>query len=78
MTTLVFVHGTGVRPTQYEENFALIQKKLGIQRPDIKVVPCLWGEMLGTKLNAQGASIPLYDATLALSEEEEEDKEILL
>lgn len=78
MTTLVFVHGTGVRPTQYEENFALIQKKLGIQRPDIKVVPCLWGEMLGTKLNAKGASIPFYDATLALSEEEEEDKEILL
>lgn len=78
MTTLVFVHGTGVRPPQYEETFALIQKKLGIQRPDIKVVPCLWGEMLGTKLNAQGASIPLYDATLALSEEEEEEKEILL
>lgn len=77
MTTLVFVHGTGVRPPQYKETFALIQQKLGIQRPDIKVVPCLWGEMLGTKLNAQGASIPLYDATLALSEEEE-DKEILL
>jgi hypothetical protein len=78
MTTLVFVHGTGVRPTQYEETFTLIQQKLSIQRPDIKVIPCLWGEKFGTKLNAQGASIPLYDATLALSEEEEEDKEILL
>ncbi|MGH8002700.1 MAG: hypothetical protein ACREPR_25515 [Brasilonema sp.] len=77
MTTLIFVHGTGIRPPQYEETFALIQQKLGVQRPDIKVVPCLWGEMFGTKLNAQGASIPLYDATLALSEEEE-DKEILL
>ncbi|HEY9607174.1 MAG TPA: hypothetical protein V6C85_36540 [Allocoleopsis sp.] len=78
MTTVLFVHGTGVRNPGYEETFQLIKQKLHAQRPDIKVERCLWGDDLGTKLNAQGASIPLYDATLALDEGEEEDYEIVL
>ncbi|MBD2388312.1 hypothetical protein [Cylindrospermum sp. FACHB-282] len=78
MTTVIFVHGTGVRRSQYEETFKLVEQKLLAERPDLTVVPCLWGETLGTKLNAQGASIPLYDGTLALNAGEEEDYEIIL
>ena len=78
MTTVLFVHGTGVRNPGYEETFKLIEQKLHAERPDLKVERCLWGDSLGTKLNAQGASIPLYDATLALDEGEEEDYEIIL
>ncbi|MGB7442267.1 MAG: hypothetical protein WA919_14465 [Coleofasciculaceae cyanobacterium] len=78
MTTVLFVHGTGVRNPGYEETFQLIKRKLQAERPDLKVERCLWGDSLGTKLNAQGASIPLYDATLALDEGEEEDYEIVL
>ncbi|HEY9830454.1 MAG TPA: hypothetical protein V6D26_07745 [Stenomitos sp.] len=78
MTTVLFVHGTGVRNPGYEETFKLIEQKLQAERPDLKVERCLWGDSLGTKLNAQGASIPLYDATLALDEGEEEDYQIVL
>lgn len=78
MTTVLFVHGTGVRNPGYEETFQLIKGKLQAERPDLKVERCLWGDSLGTKLNAQGASIPLYDATLAVDEGEEEDYEIVL
>ncbi len=77
MTTVIFVHGTGVRQHEYEKTFQLIQKEIYAQRPDIKVVPCLWGDALGTRLNANGTSIPRYDETLAL-DVESEDPEIVL
>ncbi len=78
MTTVLFVHGTGVRNPGYEDTFKLIEQKLLAERPDLKVERCFWGDSLGTKLNAKGASIPLYDATLALAEGEAEDYEIVL
>ncbi len=78
MTTVLFVHGTGVRNPEYEETFKLIETTLHLERPDVKVERCLWGDELGTKLNAQGASIPLYDATLALDEEQEDYSIVLV
>ncbi|MUG96972.1 hypothetical protein F7734_33400 [Scytonema sp. UIC 10036] len=77
MTTVIFIHGTGVRGREYEETFKTIEKKIYAERPDVKIERCLWGDKLGTSLLASGASIPRYDETLALDEEEEEDKEIL-
>jgi hypothetical protein len=76
MTTVIFVHGTGIREREYNQTFEIIEQKIHAQRPDIKVAPCLWGE-LGAKFNAHGASIPLEDATLALSQKEE-DADIIL
>ena len=35
MTTLIFIHGTGIRRPQYEETFQKIQRKLAAKRPDI-------------------------------------------
>ncbi|NEO21102.1 MULTISPECIES: hypothetical protein [unclassified Moorena] len=78
MTTLVFVHGTGVRQAAYEQTFRIVEGFVTKQRPDITVVPCCWGGEFGSKLNAKGVSIPPYDATLALDQGEEEDQTIIL
>ncbi|MBD2410542.1 hypothetical protein FACHB389_14475 [Nostoc calcicola FACHB-389] len=76
MTTVIFVHGTGIREREYNETFEIIEQKIHAQRPDIKVAPCLWGA-LGAKFNENRASVPLEDATLALSQGEE-DADIVL
>ncbi|MDZ8024464.1 MAG: hypothetical protein RMX97_07220 [Nostoc sp. DedQUE11] len=76
MTTVIFVHGTGIREREYNETFQIIEQKIHAQRPDIKVAPCLWG-VLGARFNHNRASVPLEDATLALSQGEE-DAEIVL
>ena len=76
MTTVIFVHGTGIREPEYNETFEIIEQKIHAQRPDIKVAPCLWGA-LGAKFNDNRASVPLEDATLALSPGEE-DEDIVL
>ncbi len=76
MTTVIFVHGTGIREREYNQTFEIIEQKIHAQRPDVKVAPCLWGE-LGAKFNAHGESIPLQDATLALFQKEE-DADIIL
>ncbi|WP_334781049.1 hypothetical protein [Nostoc sp.] len=76
MTTVIFVHGTGIREPEYNEIFQIIEQKIHAQRPDIKVAPCLWGA-LGARFNDHRASVPLKDATLALSPGEE-DADIVL
>ncbi|MEH2465911.1 hypothetical protein [Nostoc sp.] len=76
MTTVIFVHGTGIREREYNDIFEIIEQKIHAQRPDIKVAPCLWGA-LGANFNDNRASVPLEDATLALSQPEE-DADIVL
>lgn len=76
MTTVIFVHGTGIREREYNETFKIVEQKIHAQRPEIKVVPCLWGA-LGAKFSENRASVPLEDATLALSQGEA-DAEIVL
>lgn len=81
MTTVIFVHGTGVRETEhskeYSQTFETIKAKIRTQRLDIEVIPCLWGNDFGAKLAAKGMSIYRYDETLAITKESE-DKEIVL
>lgn len=60
MTTIIFVHGTGGRKEAYAETLQQMEQALQKRRPDAKLVPCLWGDPLGAKLNAGGASIPTY------------------
>jgi hypothetical protein len=62
MTSLVFIHGTGGRQEAYAETFAGMEQALQTRRPGVALVPCLWGNALGAKLNAGGASIPNYSA----------------
>ena len=61
MTTVIFVHGTGGRRKDYAVTFQQIEKALQKRRPDVSLIPCLWGDVLGAKLNADGASIPTYN-----------------
>ena len=65
MTTVVFVHGTGVRKDAYNESFKVVSE-LGKLR-GVSVKPCYWGH-LGSELRAGGASIPKYDSTRALED----------
>ncbi len=63
MTSIIFIHGTGGRGKAYGNTFYKIEKKLNKLRPEFKLVDCLWGDVLGTKLKAAGASIPDYNST---------------
>lgn len=60
MTSVLFVHGTGGRQEAYAITFQQMEKSLHSLRPDVQLVPCLWGDALGAKLNAGGVSIPTY------------------
>lgn len=60
MTTILFVHGTGVR-SGYREDLALVSERLGERLPDITVAACHWADQtlgLRTDLHLGGASIP--------------------
>lgn len=58
MTTLVFVHGTGVRRTSFDATLTVVRDGVRRHVPDLDVVPCFWGEPLGAVLSRNGASIP--------------------
>ncbi len=60
VTSVIFVHGTGGRQRDYDVTFQTIKKALQKCKPDAKLIPCLWGDSLGAKLNTDGASIPTY------------------
>jgi hypothetical protein len=77
MSTVVFVHGTGVRREQYLRTFSVIEKRIQAARPDVTVTPCLWGDALGARLQADGRSIPIYETTLALGGELPADDEVV-
>lgn len=77
MTTVIFVHGISVREPKSSETFKQIKKELENRLPDIKVVRCSWGDALGAKLNADGASIPYYDSTRNVDEISEIDENII-
>ena len=66
MTTILFVHGTGVRFPDFEPSFAQIAHELRRRRSDLQIIPCLWGDELGSRLHAHGASIPQYDTARSL------------
>lgn len=75
MTTLLFVHGTGVRKTAYDETLAEIREQVkgwvGVQAEG-----CFWGDDYGVKLHAAGASVPTYEATRAVAEDAAPDPEL--
>lgn len=64
MTTILFIHGTGVRGTEYDISYKLIAERI----EELGHVPakCLWGDKHGSKFD--GAALPSY-----LSEQEREN-----
>ncbi|MYV99883.1 hypothetical protein [Streptomyces sp. SID3343] len=63
MTTVIFVHGTGVRAPAYARELERLRSALAVVRPDVVVEPCDWGSALGAYLHADGVSIPGYRPT---------------
>lgn len=55
MTTVLFIHGTGVRERAFATTYDRIEKGLAKVRPDIRVERCYWGE-IGARLQADGKS----------------------
>lgn len=62
MTTLLFVHGTGVRQPSYDTRLADVRAIMSTLRPEWSVQPCYWAGAHGATLNAGGASIPGAEA----------------
>ncbi|MFD8013354.1 hypothetical protein ACFV5C_24195, partial [Streptomyces sp. NPDC059762] len=60
MTTVLLVHGTGVREPGYSEGLERVRAGLGPARPDVTVTPCYWGGRAGSALRSGGLSVPGY------------------
>lgn len=65
MPRILFVHGTGVRLSDYDVLLSVVRREAARRLPGVAVHPCLWGAPYGARLNAAGASIPTYDDTAA-------------
>ncbi|MEU6253355.1 hypothetical protein [Streptomyces sp. NPDC047043] len=73
MSTLLFVHGTGVRDAGVQAVVDVLARRLAPLRPDVTVAACSWGADEGARLNAGGVSVPDYERTRAPDEEAEPD-----
>jgi hypothetical protein len=81
MTTVVFIHGTGVRRVRYAEALDQVEKSLRARRPDVKVLPCAWGDELGASFHHNHASIPNFvprPTTRGLADPAVSDEDALL
>ncbi|MFD7867488.1 hypothetical protein [Streptomyces sp. NPDC059783] len=58
MTSVVFVHGTGVREDSYRKSYQRVARGLARVRPEVRLAPCYWGDTYGAHLALGGASFP--------------------
>ncbi|MYW64024.1 hypothetical protein GTY65_08055 [Streptomyces sp. SID8379] len=58
MSTVVFVHGTGVREPDFSALAGRFAAELTSLRPGLRIVPYYWGAEHGATLAAGGASLP--------------------
>ncbi|MFK3729236.1 hypothetical protein ACI2LJ_03065 [Streptomyces sp. NPDC088090] len=73
MTTVVFVHGTGVREPGYSGSLERVREGLAAVRPDVALAPCYWGGSAGSALRAGGLSVPGYGTGRAAPGAEDPD-----
>lgn len=66
MTTVIFVHGTGIRKEPYQASFDKVSAAL---KGRCEVIECYWGH-LGSDLRSGGVSIPTYDSARSLGNAE--------
>jgi hypothetical protein len=81
MTTVVFIHGTGVREPRYGKSLEQVKEALHARRPDVKLLPCAWGDELGAAFHHNHASIPNFvarPATRGLANPSVSDENALL
>lgn len=67
MSTVVFVHGTGVREPGFSEQFRRIRDGVREVAPAVRMVPCYWGGEFGAVLKEAGASVPHYADSRSLA-----------
>ncbi|MDB4912371.1 MAG: hypothetical protein JWM95_15 [Gemmatimonadetes bacterium] len=70
MTTVVFVHGTGVRQPAFDVLYQALSGEIA-KRYALPVVPCYWGGPHGARLMQSGASIPVPNQTRGDDENDE-------
>lgn len=58
MTSVVLVHGTGVRSDGYDKLFDLVVRHFGKLDVGVELLRCLWGEAHGAQLHRGGISVP--------------------
>ena len=73
MTTVLFVHGTGVRKAAYDAAFDRFAGKLAAVRPGLTVARCYWGDECGSRLNLGGVSIPSGNSARGIGDPIEAD-----
>ena len=73
-TTVLFVHGTGVRKASYDVAAARILNGLHEISPDLKLEACLWGDPYGARLGKGGASIPEFAPVAGSAPDAEQQK----
>src|SRR5215471_7229955 len=76
MSTVVFVHGTGVREPVAGKTFDHIKAELQKRKPGLNVARTYWGDGYGTHLYAGGASVPDYDTTRAIEDHAPDAKDV--
>lgn len=73
-STLMFIHGTGVRRKSLAATMDLLRARAAEFLPAWNVQPCAWGDPFGAALNKSGASVPSYarsgDATPSLEDQQ--------
>jgi len=65
-TTLLFVHGTGVRGVSFAATYQTIRGEAERRRLSVDVKGCFWGESAGAELTHGGKSVPEYAAARGL------------
>jgi hypothetical protein len=73
MPSIIFVHGTGTRKESYDESLNRIKAQLKRE-----IIECRWGEERGVVLHKGGLSIPDFDATRAIDQFSDEDRELAI
>ncbi|MFF2130910.1 hypothetical protein ACFVW1_37250 [Streptomyces olivochromogenes] len=67
MTSVVLVHGTGVRADGYKALFEMVSSQLAKLERDVTLVPCFWGAEHGAELSLGGASLPVRGVSPGMS-----------
>lgn len=78
MTSVLLVHGTGVRKPAYDVLYRNVGDRMRQDIPSARLYPCLWGDTLGAKLHFGGKSIPSYDTTRSVGTIGDDDADIVL
>jgi hypothetical protein len=77
-TTLLFIHGTGVRQQAFDAALDIIRGEVAAELPGVTVRPCFWGERFGVRFHHGGRSIPDYDTARGIVDTEPIDYDVTL